>query len=104
MKMMLVLSATVLIATNAMAMSSYDAKSLSCESVHQKVAQDGAVVLEFPSHKPGLMMYNRYISNSTMCIGQGAVSRTTIATSDNLKCPVVTCSTATGKGPNKGRH
>jgi hypothetical protein len=101
---MIALSATVLIATNAMAMSSHDAKSVTCASVHQRIAQDGAVVLKYPSHRSDLMMYNRYVAKSTMCIGQGAASRTSIATSDNLKCPVVMCSTATGKGPNKGRN
>jgi hypothetical protein len=104
MKKMLFIAAVGLLATNAMAMSSYVAKSVTCENVHQKIAQEGAVVLKFPSHQPGMMMYNRFVSNSTMCLGQGGSSRTSIAVSDNLKCPVMTCSTTTGKGPNKNHH
>ncbi|TCR76759.1 MULTISPECIES: hypothetical protein [Rhizobium/Agrobacterium group] len=104
MKRLLFIAAVGLLATNAMAMSSYDAKSVSCGTVHQKIAQEGAVVLRYPSHHPGMMMYNRYVTNSTMCVGQGGSSRTTIAVSDDLKCPVMTCNTTTGKGPNKNQR
>lgn len=104
MKRLLFIAAAGLLATNAMAMSSYDAKSVSCGTVHEKIAQEGAVVLKYPSHQPGVMMYNRYISNATMCIGQGGASRTSIAVSDDPKCPVVACNTTTGKGPNKNQH
>jgi hypothetical protein len=85
-------------------MSSYDAKAVTCETVHQKVAQDSAVVLKYPSHRPGMIMYNRYVSNAAMCIGQGGASTTTIATINDPKCRVMTCNTTTGKGPNKNQH
>ena len=103
MKRFLFVAAVALLATNAMAMSNYVAKTVTCANVHQKIAKDGALVLKYPSHQPSLMMYNRYVSKSTMCVGQGVASLTTISTIDDLKCPVMTCTTTTGKGPNRNR-
>ena len=103
-KKLILIAAIGMTATNAMAISRYDASSMSCASVHQKIAQEGAVVLQYPSHKPGLMMYNRYVSNSMMCIGQGSTASTKVSTSDDPSCKVVTCSNANGKGPNKNHH
>ena len=104
MKTLIIVAAVGMMATNAMAMSRYNASSMSCAAVHQKIAEEGAVVLQYPSHHPGLMMYNRYVSNSMMCIGQGSTSGVKVSTSDDPNCKVVTCANSNGKGPNKNHH
>jgi hypothetical protein len=105
MKKIILLAAIGLFSTNAVAMSRYDSQSLTCSSVHDKMARDGSVVLRYPSHRyPNLMMYNRYVSNSMACLGQGAMASATVPTSDDPNCKVKTCISVTGKGPNKNHH
>jgi hypothetical protein len=94
-----------LLASNAMAMSRHDSQSLTCAQVHDKVAQEGSVVLRYPSHHDqSLAMYSRAVSNSMTCIGQGSMASESVPTSDNPNCKIKTCSTSTGKGPNKNHH
>ena len=101
MKTIIMLAAIGLISTNAMAMSAYDSKSMTCSTVHEKMAHDGSVVLRYPSHHPGLMMYSRTVSNSMSCLGQGAMASTSVPTSDDPSCKIKTCNFTTGKGSNK---
>lgn len=102
MKTIIILAAVGMISTtNAMAMSAYNSKSMSCATVHEKMAQEGSIVLRYPSHHPGMMMYNRTVSNSMSCLGQGAMTSASVPTSDDPSCKIKTCSFATGKGPNK---
>lgn len=90
-----------MISTSAMAAPMYDSKSMTCSSVHEMMAKNGMVVLRIPSHQAGSMAYNRYVSNSMSCLGQGAMSSATVPTSDDPACKMKTCSFTTGKGPNK---
>ena len=102
MKKIILLAAIGMLASNAMAMSRHDSQSLTCSSVHEKVAQDGSLVLRYPSHHvKDMMMYSRVVSNSMTCIGQGAMVSTSVPTSDDPSCKIKTCSPNTGKGPNK---
>jgi len=102
MKKIILLAAIGLISTNAVAMPRYDSQSLTCSSVHDKIAQQGSVVLQHPSHLyPNLALYDRYVSNAMTCLGQGAMASATVPTSDDPNCKVKTCVAVTGKGPNK---
>ncbi|NLR97603.1 hypothetical protein HGP17_12360 [Rhizobium sp. P38BS-XIX] len=101
MKTMIIVAAIGMMSTNAMAMSAYNSKSMSCATVHEKMAQEGSIVLRYPSHHPGMMMYNRTVSNSMACLGQGAMASASVPTSDDPNCKIKTCSFGTGKGPNK---
>jgi hypothetical protein len=103
MKKIILLAAIGLFATNAMAMSSYPSKSMSCSDLHDMMKKEGgSVVLKYPSSKvPGMMMYYRTVSNSMQCLGQGGMAGASVPTSDDPKCKIKTCSFATGKGPNK---
>ncbi|MDR6900438.1 hypothetical protein [Rhizobium miluonense] len=101
MKTIIILAAIGMFSTNAMAMSAYNSKSMTCAAVHEKMAQEGSIVLRYPSHHPGLMMYHRTVSNSMACLGQGAMASASVPTSDDPSCKIKTCSFATGKGPNK---
>jgi hypothetical protein len=105
MKKIILLAAIGLFSTDAVAMPRYNSQSLTCSSVHDKMARHGSVVLRYPSHLyPKLMMYNRYVSNSMTCLGQGAMASATVPTSDDPNCKVKTCTPVTGKGPNKNHH
>jgi hypothetical protein len=102
MKKIVLFAAVGLLASNAMAMSRYDSQSLTCASIHDRIAQDGAIVLRYPSKMhPDLMMYNRYVSNAMTCMGQGVMASATVPTSDDPNCKVKLCNPTTGKGPNK---
>ena len=101
MKKIIILAAIGLFSTNAMAMSAYESKSLTCSTVHEKIAKEGSIVLRYPSHHPGMPMYYRTVSNSMECLGQGGMASASVPTSDDPKCKIKTCSFATGKGPNK---
>lgn len=101
MKKIIMLAAIGMISTNAMAGPMYDSKSMTCSSIHERIAREGSIVLKFASHQPGSLMYNRYVSNSMSCLGQGSMTSASVPTSDDPSCKVKTCSFATGKGPNK---
>lgn len=102
MKKIILVTATVMICSNAMAMSAYDSKSLTCSAVHDKIAQERSVVFRYPSRQQsGVMMYNRSVSNPIACLGQGAMATVNIPTSDNPACKIKTCNFTTGKGSTK---
>jgi hypothetical protein len=102
MKKIILLAAMTMVASNAMAISRHDSQSLTCSSVHEKIAREGSVVFRYPSHSnPNFMMYNRYVSNAMSCIGQGSMTSGTVPTSDDPNCKVRMCNPVTGKGPNK---
>lgn len=101
MKTLFVFAAVALIASNAMAMSEYDSKSMSCPEIQQK-AKQGSIVLRYPSStEPDVTLYNRTVSNSMSCLGQGAMASANVPSADGKPCKIKTCSFATGKGPNK---
>ncbi|MBN8949190.1 MULTISPECIES: hypothetical protein [unclassified Rhizobium] len=101
MKTIIILAAIVLTSTNAMAISAYNSQSLTCATVHEKMAQEGSIVLRYPSHSGNVTLFNRTVSNSMSCLGQGTMTSATVPTSDDPKCKIKTCSFGTGKGPNK---
>jgi hypothetical protein len=89
-----------LFATSAAALPRYDSQSLTCSSIHDKIAQDGAVVLQYPSrHAAGVMMYDRYVSGSNYCTMGWSMASRSVPASDNPDCKVRMCSSMTGKGP-----
>jgi hypothetical protein len=102
MKKIILLATMTMVASNAMAMSRHESQSLTCSSIHEKIAEEGSIVLSYPSHRdPNFSMYNRYVANSMSCLGQGSMTSTTVPTSDDPNCKVRMCNPVTGKGPNK---
>ncbi|MDE1994738.1 MAG: hypothetical protein KGI75_19695 [Rhizobiaceae bacterium] len=100
MKKIILLAAMALISSNAMA-EMHNSKSMTCSTIRDRVKQEGKMALQYPSSHPGLMMYNRYVSNSMSCLGQGSMASVTVPTSDDPKCKMRTCVFITGKGSNK---
>ncbi|CAN7530060.1 hypothetical protein LJR251_003666 [Rhizobium rhizogenes] len=91
-----------LCASSAMAISRYDTPSMSCSAVHDKIAQEGEVVLQHPSSTvKNLTVYDRYVSNSAACVGRGVPTKASVPTSDDPSCKVQLCAPATGRGHNR---
>ena len=104
MKTIFLLTILSLFASNALAMSRYNSHSMTCSALHDMIAREGEIVLRYPSGSyNNLMMYDRYVSSSAACVNRGVMSRATVPTSDNQKCPVQRCVTTTGKGHNRSR-
>ncbi|MBB5576696.1 MULTISPECIES: hypothetical protein [Rhizobium] len=102
MKKIILLAALTLSASSAMAMSRYDTHNMTCSALHNKIAQEGEIVLRYPSHSVNnLMMYDRYVSNSAACVNHGTFSSATVPTSDEPSCKVQRCVSTTGKGHNR---
>ncbi|MFT4181006.1 MAG: hypothetical protein QM636_03700 [Rhizobium sp.] len=104
MKTIMLVAAFGLCASSAMAISRYDTPSMSCAAVHDKVAQEGEIVLQHPSHTVNnLTVYDRYVSNSAACVNRGIPTKASVPTSDDPSCKVLLCAPATGKGHNRKR-
>ncbi|HEY0123477.1 MAG TPA: hypothetical protein VGC14_17285 [Rhizobium sp.] len=102
MKKIMLVAAFGLCASSAMAISRYDTQSMSCAAVHDKIAQEGEVVLQHPSHNVGNpMIYDRYVSNSAACVNRGIPSKASVPTADDPSCKVQLCTPATGRGHNR---
>lgn len=103
MKKIVLVAVASLCASNAMALPRYNAEAMTCSAVHDKIAKDGAVVLQYPSSKVnGVDDYNRYVSSAAGCMEWGTTSKASVPTSDDPHCKVQYCSAITGKG--RTRH
>ena len=92
------------LASSATAMSRQESSLMSCAVLHQVLAKDGAMVLRhYSGQVRKIEVYDRYVTNSMSCAGQGRMSATTVPTSDNLECPVAFCNAVTGRGPSRSR-
>ncbi|MGO4436783.1 hypothetical protein [Rhizobium sp. RAF56] len=100
---LVVAAACGLFATSALAVSRHSSQSMTCAAVHDMVAREGSVVFYFPSSKkPDLMLYNRFVSSMTPCMGQSSMTSGTVPTLDDPKCKLKTCAASSGKGSVKG--
>lgn len=76
----------------ALAISRYNSTAMSCAAVQQAIAREGAVVLRYPSRsKAQLILYDRYVADSSFCDGHEFADRTTVPTADSPSCPVRAC-------------
>ena len=68
MKRLIVASLLVLAAFPAHAISRYNSMSMSCAAAHQRIVQEGAVILRYPSARhPNLTLYDRYVRDGGFC-------------------------------------
>jgi hypothetical protein len=101
MKRLIVASLLVLAAFPAHAISRYNSMSMSCAAAHQRIVQEGAVILRYPSARhPNLTLYDRYVRDGGFCdMGEGAIPDT-IPTRDNPQCLVFKCRDITFDEPD----
>jgi hypothetical protein len=66
--------------------------SLTCEAARQKVINEGAVILRYPSTRvQGMSLYDRYVLRNEQCDAREYAGRSYVPTRDNPQCPVLSC-------------
>jgi len=99
MKKIVLIAVASLCASSAMALPRYNSEALSCSAIHDKIAEDGAVVLQRPSGEAnGPEVYDRYVSSPAGCMEWGAATKASVPSSDDPNCKVQYCAALTGKG------
>jgi hypothetical protein len=82
------------IATSAGAISRHESLSLSCRQIHAIIATEGAAIFRYPSpRKPGLTLYDRYVSDNGLCARRQRTERVSIPAQGGSLCWVKRCRT-----------
>jgi hypothetical protein len=69
--------------------SRYNPMTMSCAEIQNRIRDEGAVVLRFPSSRDqSRMMFGRYVSSDRYCSADEMLSATSVPASDNKSCPV----------------
>lgn len=80
------------VSSEAFAISRYQSQKLSCDSIHAKVAEEGAVILRYSSQRnPGLPLYDRYVASNRYCGFKEYTDSAWVPASDTGQCPVLRC-------------
>jgi len=88
---MMTLAATLL-AQPAFAISRYNTTSLTCDEVRQRVINEGAAILRYPSTRvKNMTLYDRYVTRNAMCDPHEYAERAYVPTKDTNRCPVLNC-------------
>ena len=65
---------------------------MSCEDLKLRVAQAGAMIVEFQSSRVGgLTVYDRYVSNDSFCMGESVVELKYVPAGDTPNCALRRC-------------
>ncbi|MDO1581802.1 hypothetical protein [Rhizobium oryzicola] len=87
---LLSVSLSLLLVTQAHAISRYQSKSMTCDQVHSAIEREGAVILRY-SGRSGVPLYDRYVSSRRFCSPGEFAKSGTVPTSDQASCPVRSC-------------
>lgn len=88
----LVMIAVTLVAQPALAISRYNSTALTCDQVRQRVINEGAVILRYPSTRvKGMTLYDRYVTRNAQCDPHEYAERAYVPTRDTARCPVLNC-------------
>ncbi|NBB50071.1 hypothetical protein GVN24_17480 [Rhizobium sp. CRIBSB] len=84
--------AAAMFAEPALAISRYNSAALTCDEVRQRVINEGAVILRYPSTRvKGMTLYDRYVTRNAMCDPHEYAERAYVPTRDADRCPVLSC-------------
>jgi hypothetical protein len=84
--------AAISAASPAAAISRYNSQSMTCAEARQRVIDEGAVILRYPSTKVrGMTLYDRYVTRSAQCDSHEYAERAYVPTQDEPRCPVLSC-------------
>lgn len=87
-----ILLAAVCAASPASAISRYNSQSLTCDQARQRVLNEGAVILRYPSTRVrGMTLYDRYVTRNAQCEPHEYAERAYVPTRDEPRCPVLNC-------------
>jgi hypothetical protein len=95
----ILLMLAVAYADPASAITRYNSLGESCASVQGAIADQGAVLLRYPSERNGILLYDRYVSGNGQCSVGDYAARTSVPTKDNPMCPVYNCKSASRFNP-----
>jgi hypothetical protein len=85
-------TAAALLAQPALAISRYNSTALTCDQVRQRVINEGAVILRYPSTRvKGMTLYDRYVTRNAQCDPHEYAERAYVPTRDTARCPVLNC-------------
>ena len=88
----LALAALSTMAVQANAISRYNTNKMTCEQVQSALYREGAAVLRYPSSRnPSLTLYDRYVSDQSVCDRHSVLERVTVPTKNTSNCPVFHC-------------
>ncbi len=84
--------AAAMLATQAQAISRVNTTDKSCQTIQNRVAREGAVILRYPARNtPGLTLYDRYVRNVNFCVLGQITERDYIPSADTKNCRVLKC-------------
>ena len=84
--------ATMTLAEPAFAISRYNSTSLTCDQVRQRLVNEGAAILRYPSTRvKDMTLYDRYVTRNAMCDPHEYADRAYVPTRDTDRCPVLNC-------------
>ncbi|WP_246664914.1 hypothetical protein [Neorhizobium sp. P12A] len=85
-------------AGDALAISRYNSGSMTCSAIQDTLARERAVIFRYPS-RSGAQLYDRYVSNGSLC-GTGTEARRSVIPSRDGGCAVISCQQSWG-GSNR---
>jgi len=92
MKRLICIVAALLVASPALAISRYNAQSMTCAAARRAVLEQRAAIFRFPSKRvAGLTLYDRYVRDNRQCDAHEYAARAYIPTRDEVRCPVLAC-------------
>lgn len=92
MKRLICIAAALLVASPALAISRYNAQSMTCAAARRAVLEQRAVIFRFPSKRvAGLTLYDRYVRDNRQCDPHEYAARAYVPTRDEARCPVLAC-------------
>ncbi|THV25596.1 hypothetical protein [Peteryoungia ipomoeae] len=78
--------------TQAQAISRYNSTQLTCDAVRERVLNERAVILRYPSTRVrGMTLYDRYVTRNAECAQHEYAERAYVPTRDTDRCPVLNC-------------
>lgn len=89
---LIIMLAAIGAASPAAAISRYNSQSLTCAEARQRVIDEGAVILRYPSKRvQGMTLYDRYVTRNAQCDSNEYAERAYVPTRDEPRCPVLAC-------------
>jgi hypothetical protein len=101
MKRLLMMLPFVLFVGQAAAIERHDMSKMTCEQVQSALKTEGKAILRSPSSRiPGMMKYEKYVSNRSSCGSPPSWAMSTrVKTSDSQSCLVYRCVSITRSTP-----
>lgn len=77
---------------SAFAIKRVETVTLSCDTIQSIIAQEGAVILRYPSTRvKNYTLYDRYVADDRFCDIRETVERRSVPARDTNRCRVLIC-------------